>query len=265
MNRSSGSVGGFCWLVLSTGDPAGASEFYGRLFGWRVLPAPVGSIFVDASGAPVGTVLWREDNKFARKEPVNWFPFIRVSDVDATAERVTRAGGRVWGSPYGAGNSRLVLVRGATGERFGLWQTPVGAGQPLLMGRDVCSWFELATREPERAKHFYETVFGWRIAEEGGYTFIGNETGQFGGIVKLEGDWEDHAFLSAIGRARGEKLDVPPHWMVFFATEDCDDAVDEAEAIGALITQRPEPLHTVGTFAVVRDPQDAYFALLSKR
>jgi len=129
----------------------------------------------------------------------------------------------------------------------------------------VCGWFELVTRDPERARAFYRALFGWRIADEGGYTFIGNERGQFGGIVELAGDWEDHAFLAAIGRARGEKMRVPPHWMAFFSVEDCDAFADEAEEMGAQVTGRPEPLHTVGTFAVIRDPQGVYFSVLSKR
>ena len=70
---------------------------------------------------------------------------------------------------------------------------------------------------------------------------------------------------SAIGRARGEKLSVPPHWMLFFAVEDCETFTDEAEELGAQVTGRPEPLHTLGTFAVLRDPQGVYFSVLSKR
>jgi predicted enzyme related to lactoylglutathione lyase len=185
--------------------------------------------------------------------------------VDATAARVVEAGGTIWAKPYSAVVARVAIVRGATGEAFGLWQTPETDGEPLLTEPHTTAWFELATREPELAIPFYQSVFGWRIADEGGYTYIGNDKGQFGGIVKLEGDWEDHAFMTAIGRARGAKLDVPPHWMVFFNVDDCEALSDEVEAYGGSVVQRAEPLHTVGTFAVMRDPLGAYFAVLSKR
>lgn len=260
-----GAFGTFAWIVLSTSDPASATDFYRRSFGWRELPMSVATILVKG-GQPVAAVMDYRKNDRIQKEPVNWLPFIRVEDVDDTIRRVIELGGSELVPRQDMEFGRGAAVRGVTGEAIGLWQTP-GAlgGQPVLMDPKVCAWFELVTREPEKAAAFYRAAFGWRIADEGGYTFIGNESGQFGGVVKLAGDWEDYAFLAAIGRARGEKLSVPPHWMPFFAVEDCDAFTDEVESLGGQVTGRPEPLHTVGTFAVLRDPQGVYFSVLSKR
>jgi predicted enzyme related to lactoylglutathione lyase len=256
--------GAFSWIALTTSDAEAASSFYARLFGWSTIQGPVGSIFLGKNSAPVGTLIPHGDSFFA-KEPLNWFPFVRVDDIESAVARVVEAGGSLWTTPYSVGPARVAIVRGATREAFGLWQTPVPDGEPLVSEPGTCAWYELATREPEVAIPFYQSVFGWSIADEGGYTFIGNENGQFGGIVKLEGDWEDHAFMKAIGRARGAKLEVPPHWMVFFSVDDCESFADEVESFGGTVTQRPEPLHTVGTFAVLRDPLGAYFSVLSKR
>jgi predicted enzyme related to lactoylglutathione lyase len=256
----------FAWMVINTSDPAGAEAFYGRLFNWATRESPIGSLLTTQTGAPIGSLLDHRQNTFARKEPVNWLPFARVNDVEAAARRTIELGGKVWLEPYDVGVARVALIRGATREVIGLWQTPSSAsGAAVIADSEALGWFELVTPEPERASAFYRSLLGWRIGDEGGYRFVGNSSGHFGGIVKLEGDWEDYAFMRALGRAHGGKLNVPPHWMVFFSVEDCEAVVDEAEALGAFVMSRPEPLHTVGTFAVLRDPQGVYFSILSKR
>jgi predicted enzyme related to lactoylglutathione lyase len=264
MSKLDGVV--FAWMVINTSNTNAAAAFYQRLFRWTTSDSPVGKILMTHEGRPLGTLLDHGMNTFANKEPVNWLPFVRVPSVDAAARRVGELGGKIWIQPYDVGIARVALIRGVTREVIGLWQTPIDpAASPLVADQEAIGWLELVTPEPEKAMAFYRGVFGWRIGDEGGYTFIGNASGQFAGIVKLSGDWEDYAFMQAIGRVRGGKLNVPPHWMVFFNVEDCDAFVDEAEALGAYVMARPEPLHTVGTFAVLRDPQGVYFSVLAKR
>jgi predicted enzyme related to lactoylglutathione lyase len=256
----------FAWMVINTSNTSAAAAFYERLFGWTKYESPVGTILATRSGRPLGTLLDHAKNTFASKEPVNWLPFVRVPDVAGAAQKVVELGGKVWVEPYDVGVARVALIRGVTREVIGLWQTPIEAnGAPMLADPDVVGWFELVTPDPDKAMAFYRALFGWRIGDEGGYTFVGNAVGQFAGIVKLEGDWEDYAFMQALGRARGGKLNVPPHWMVFFNVDDCEPFVDEAEALGAYVMARPEPLHSIGTFAVLRDPQGVYFSVLAKR
>jgi predicted enzyme related to lactoylglutathione lyase len=252
----------FAWIVINTSNTNAAEAFYKRLFRWTTHDSPVGRILMTPAGRPLGTLLDHKQNTFASKEPVNWLPFVRVPDIVTAARRVGELGGKTWVEPYDVGIARIALIRGVTGEALGLWQ-PVA--EALVADQDVFGWFELVTPEPEKAMAFYRALLGWRIGDEGGYTFIGNSAGQFAGIVKLSGDWEDYAFMQALGRVRGGKLNVPPHWMVFFNVEDCDTFVDEAEALGAYVMSRAEPLHTVGTFAVLRDPQGVYFSVLAKR
>ncbi|HVU04197.1 MAG TPA: VOC family protein [Polyangiaceae bacterium] len=260
-----GSYGTFGWIVLSTADPAAAVRFYRRAFGWQ--EAEAGGLLLMLAGAkPVAAVMDYRQNDRIQREPQNWLPMVRVRDVDESIVKVESLGGSVIVPIQDVGVGRAAAVRGVTGEAIGLWETPGPlGGEPILMDPGICPWFELVTPDPERAIPFYKALFGWRIADEGGYTFIGNDEGQFGGIVKLAGDWEDYAFHAAIGRARGEKLSVPPHWMIFFGVDDCDHFTDQVEALGGQVTTRPEPLHTVGTFAVLRDPQGVYFSVLSKR
>jgi len=256
----------FSWIVINTSNTNAAAAFYERLFGWTTTDSPVGKILMTRAGRPLGTLLDHGQNTFANKEPVNWLPFVRVPDVAAAVRRAGELGGRTWVEPYDVGIARIALIRGVTREALGLWQTPRDPdGASIVADNEAFGWFELVTPDPEKAMAFYRGLLGWRIGDEGGYTFIGNAEGQFAGIVKLSGDWEDFAFMQAIGKVRGGKLNVPPHWMVFFNVEDCETFVDEAEDLGAYVMARAEPLHTVGTFAVLRDPQGVYFSVLSKR
>ena len=56
--------------------------------------------------------------------------------------------------------------------------------------------------------------------------------------------------------------DVPPHWLVYFAVEDCDGAVDKASATGGRVIVPPSNIPDIGRFSVVTDPQGAAFAVI---
>jgi predicted enzyme related to lactoylglutathione lyase len=265
MTQSDTPIGAFAWIILATSDPGAAATFYRRAFGWRDMKTPFTTLLL-REDAPVAAIVAHGAYKTIRKEPLNWLPFVRVASVVQTCERYEELGGAILVPAETTDFGVAGVVRGVTGEAIGLWETPGPAGgPPMVMSPGVCAWFELVTPDLELAIPFYRKAFGWRIADEGGYTFISDSRGHIGGIVKLQGDWEDYAFLAAIGRARGEKLKVPPHWMIFFTVDDCDAFVDRAEALGASVTSRAEPLHAVGTFSVLRDAQGVYFSVLSKR
>jgi predicted enzyme related to lactoylglutathione lyase len=51
--------------------------------------------------------------------------------------------------------------------------------------------------------------------------------------------------------------------MAFFRVADCDAIMQRAEGLGATPYVRPEPLHTFGQFAVIKDPQGAYVSFFS--
>ena len=55
---------------------------------------------------------------------------------------------------------------------------------------------------------------------------------------------------------------IPPHWMVYFATDDCDATVQKASQLGASVIRPAEDIPGVGRFAILADPQGAAFALL---
>jgi predicted enzyme related to lactoylglutathione lyase len=258
--------GSFCWITLSTRNPTGAKDFYGELFGWRSMQQGPFGLFLQ-EGLPVASFVDQAVDPRAKDQPPAWVPFVRVTDIDATAKRVVELGGSVHYPPFNVPQARAALVKGVTREIIGLWQTGASdddAARFAVIRQGVVSWHELATPDPETAKEFYSALFGWRFNLEGAYSVLTHGTHTLGGVVKLEGDWEDHAFLAAIGQAPEEKWEVPPHWMIFFSVRDVDSVVRKAEALGARIVTRTESLHTFGQFAVIRDPQSSYFSVFTR-
>ena len=58
--------------------------------------------------------------------------------------------------------------------------------------------------------------------------------------------------------------DMPNHWMVYFAVDDCDAAVAKVEALDGEVMMPPNEVPP-GTFAVVKDPQGAVFSIIAMR
>jgi predicted enzyme related to lactoylglutathione lyase len=56
---------------------------------------------------------------------------------------------------------------------------------------------------------------------------------------------------------------VPPHWLAYFAVEDCDATASRAGHLGATLLTPPTDIPTIGRFATIRDPQGAAFAIIA--
>lgn len=110
------------------------------------------------------------------------------------------------------------------------------------------SWVDLSTTDPEAAKAFYSSLFGWTPVD----TPIGN-----GGVytmLQLEGD--DVAALSELQpdmRAQG----IPPHWANYVTVEDADAAAAKARELGGVVFGEPFDVLDAGRMAVIQDPTGA--------
>jgi predicted enzyme related to lactoylglutathione lyase len=107
-------------------------------------------------------------------------------------------------------------------------------------------WFDLMTTDPNATTTFYPSVTGWGTERWDGsasaYTMWTAHGEPLGGVMKLSSP------------AR------PPYWLSYIATPDVDDTVARAEDLGARVLALPTGIPTVGTFAVLADPQGAAFA-----
>jgi uncharacterized protein len=118
------------------------------------------------------------------------------------------------------------------------------------------AWMELATTDQPAAKHFYTTLFGWTaqdfpMGENSVYT-----------MFSLNGQQTGAAFtLSAAEAGTG----IAPHWQLYIAVDDADDATTRASELGAKVVHPAFDVMTFGRMAVFQDPTGAFFSVWQAR
>jgi predicted enzyme related to lactoylglutathione lyase len=148
---------------------------------------------------------------------------------------------------------RMAAFVDPTGAFFGVWQPRSFAGAGIVNEPGALSWNELNTRDPETAKEFYRSVFGWDARpfqmEGGDYTTLhrAGEDRSIGGMLDMRGRVPE---------------DVPPRWMTYFAVDDADATAERAKELGGSVTLGPTDIPDVGRFAILTDPHGAHFAVI---
>lgn len=108
-------------------------------------------------------------------------------------------------------------------------------------------WYELMTTDVDAAKAFYGEVIGWKTkkSEGGPMPYEEWQAGEhsIGGVMLLP----DAA----------KEMGAPPHWLGHIATPDVDATVAKAQELGANVLVPVQKIPTVGSFAVLADPQGA--------
>ena len=108
------------WNELATSDQAAGNAFYADVFGWNypgTMPmGPMGDyVFVAVGETPLGATM----NVFGDSKP-GWRFYFRTPDIEATAARVTEAGGKVLQGPHEVpGGDRIIQALDAEGVMFG--------------------------------------------------------------------------------------------------------------------------------------------------
>lgn len=110
-------------------------------------------------------------------------------------------------------------------------------------------WYELGTSNLDAAGAFYSRILGWNIADSGmegfDYRLARMGDSMVAGMMSLEG--QDSA---------------PPNWLIYFATDDCDRMAKDIAASGGKVVREPADIPGTGRYAIVTDPQGAYFGIL---
>jgi uncharacterized protein len=251
--RTSYAPGTPSWVDLASPDLDAAVEFYTGLFGWEVPAAENveqtgGYRRATKDGADVAGMM----PLMAEGQPTVWSSYVAVEDADATAAAVKEAGGSVMAEPMDVMDlGRLAIFVDPAGAVFGVWQAGTFPGAGRVNEPGALAWNELATRDPEAAKAFYGAVFGWgfedrEMGEMGTYTEWKLGEDSMGGMIDMRGRMPE---------------EVPPHWLVYFAVENTDAALETVKASGGAVTVGPIDI-PAGRFAVVSDPHGAMFAVI---
>lgn len=260
--------GDFVWYELLAADADAAGEFYGKVVGWtstradqpgmdyRFFSSGDGS---DTDDGVAGYLAITPDMAAGGARPA-WVAYIGVDDVDATVAAINAAGGSVlmpaWDLP-GVGRMTMVadpagapfyVMRGASDET----SHSFAATAPKI---GHCAWNELATSDPEAAKAFYGTIFGWAKSGEmdmgpmGKYEFLEASGGRFG-----------------IGAVMPLMPGMPgPNWGFYFRVPDIDEAVRQIAEAGGVLHMEPVEIPGGDYSVSAADPQGASFGLVGPR
>ena len=249
-------AGTFSWIDLVTTDQAAAKSFYGELFGWTGIDNPVqeGVVYTmcQLNGLDTGGISQLSEEMKAQGIPPHWNSYITVDNVDESAAKAKSLGGTVMGEPFDVFDAgRMAVVQDPTGATFMMWQAGQHAGAGVVNAPGSLSWNELVSKDKAKAIAFYTGLFGWETqdADMGNgmiYTSIMNQGRPNGGMMQMTEEWGD----------------LPSHWMVYFAVEDCDASAAKVKSLGGTVMIEPQDIPDVGRFSQVQDPQGAAFTIL---
>ena len=254
------SPGSFCWFELATTDQAGAKQFYESLFGWKSADLPIGpselyTIFKIGEGDAAAAYTMRPEQR-AQGTPPNWMLYVRVDSADAAAARAVELGGTVMGPAFDVTDQgRMSVVKDPAGAHFSVWQPKTHQGTGVVHETGTVVWADLSTPDQIGGARYYSALFGWKMvggkselpAKPGDYFHIMNGTEMIGGIPPAE-----HRNPRA-----------PASWLLYFAVQDCQAAVDKATSLGARLLYGPMTIDSGRVFATLADPQGAVFAIVS--
>jgi predicted enzyme related to lactoylglutathione lyase len=238
------------WADLGSPDPQASKRFYNGLFGWELQdmgPDAGGYMIANVRGKAVAGV----GPLMAEGQPTAWTTYVYIEDADTKAKEIESAGGTTLAPPFDVMTAgRMGVFADPTGAVIAIWQPRDFRGVQLVGEPGAICWNELHTRDAERAKKFYRDVFGWKgqTSEMDGMTYtewkVGDET--IGGMMPMGDQFP---------------AEVPPHWLVYFAVEDCDGSATKAGQLGGSVLS-PAMDIPQGRFAVLSDPQGAAFGII---
>lgn len=236
------------WVDVSSPDVEATGAFYATLFGWELGPD---------LGAESGhyRLFTRNGHKVAgigplMQGPPSWTTYIAVDDIDDAAARVAPAGGTLVAPPMDLPgvNGRIAFALDPAGAFFGLFQAgPNHRGAELVNEPGTVVWNELNVRDPEAVRSFHEAVLGWttEIMPEMDYRTVSVHGRAVAGVMTM---------------GEGFPEGVPPHWLTYFAVDDCAATVARVTELGGSVAAGPMDT-PIGPIAVVVDPTGAVFAV----
>ena len=249
------TAGMFWWADVMTTDAAAGKAFYTGLFGWNATDMPAGEGFVytmfDKDGKNVCALTQMGPDLRQMVPGAFWQSYLTIEDVDAAAAKAEALGGKVLMAPFDVLDvGRMAVIQDPTGATVNLWEKRGHGGADIMSEHGALAWNELYTPDRDAASRFYTELTGWRVDKEP----MGD--GTFYHLFRLGDDYA--AGIPEIPSTSGE---IPPHWAVYFAVDDCDAIVDEANRLGGKTVIPPTDV-PVGRFASLQDPQGAYFAVI---
>ncbi len=246
--------GSFCWTELGTLGAGEAKKFYSNLFGWESKEFPMGpdsfyTMFQVKERDVCGLYELKAEQK-AMNVPPNWLNYVCVENTDLFFEKAKELKANVVMPPMDVPEAgRMAVLTDPTGAFFALWQPKSKTANAWAQGPGGISWNELRTNNVDIAGSFYSKLFGWTIQSDKMENFTYYSFSLNGkpvaGMMEIQKEWGS----------------VPPHWQVYFGSNDVDADVKKVVSLGG--KKLTEPMNFPGgRFAELQDPQGAHFAII---
>ncbi|HEX8172372.1 MAG TPA: VOC family protein [Thermoanaerobaculia bacterium] len=235
--------GTFCWIELATSDAAGARAFYTALFDWSVeeQQTPQGAYYIFKNRERSAGAMY-ENNDL----PPHWLSYVSVASADDTAAKAKELGGSVKMGPFDVMDlGRMAEINDPQGATLAIWQPKSNIGVQVRNELSSLCWNELMARDLEACKRFYPALFGWTMKESPEYTEWHLGGLPIGGMMKMHGPDE-----------------APTVWLPYFCVADADAIAAQAQGLGAKLYAGPQDIPGVGRFALLSDPQGAFFYVI---
>lgn len=240
------------WVDLAVPDLEAARAFYPGLFGWDLVDTGEeygGYLIGHVGGEAVAGI--GPTPPGMEGMPAVWTTYIAVDDVDATAAKVTEAGGQLLYPPGDIGESgRMAIAADPTGAAFGMWQAGTNTGANRVNEHGSLIWNEAMVTDYGAAQKFYADVFGYTYDEMGGEGFTYATIAKNGETVAGIGVADD----------TGGAADMPSHWGTYFAVDDIGAAVTAVRELGGTVLADPSDT-PFGPMAPVRGTNGETFSL----
>ena len=249
--------GTFCWPELATSDQAGARKFYTSLFGWKTNESEIsdGETYTTLlkGDKSVGALYKMRPEEAKQGAPPHWNSYVAVTNADQAAAKAKGLGGKILMEPFDVmEHGRMAVIQDPTGAIFCVWQSKQHTGAGVMDEPNSLVWTELMTNDIVKASQFYNSMFGWK----GDPMPMPRDPSQTYTVFK-NGDKMAAGMMPIPKQATG----TPPTWINYFGVENTDKSAAKAKELGGKIEMGPQDIPGIGRFAVVRDPQGAYFSI----
>jgi predicted enzyme related to lactoylglutathione lyase len=246
--------------------------FYSGLFGWdfeNVMPpdSPGKYLIARIRGGDVAAVGSQPEDA---PTMATWNTYIWVESADEAAAAVQAAGGTIVMEPFDVMDAgRMAVFMDPEGATFCVWQAKRHKGARIVNEPGSLNFNGLNTRDPQRAKSFYRSLFGWETLDLGG----GGEMWRLPGYADFleqsdpglrdrmkEGGapagFED--VVATINPIGDDQPDTRAYWSVTFAVDDADATAAKAAQLGGQVVVPPFDAPWV-RMTIIADPQGATF------
>ncbi len=249
--------GKFAWYELMTSDTDAAGKFYSDVVGWSThkMPSDGGMEYTTFNIGEVGIA-----GMLKLEGHTGWIGYLVVDDVDAHADKIVEAGGKLWRPPTDVpGMLRFAVMSDPQGAAIAIF-TPnpamPSAQRPEPPAVGTVGWHELYTSDLEAGFDFYHKLFGWTKLSD-------MDMGPMG-VYRVVDQGDNKAMGDAGMMAKPEHVPVS-HWNFYLHVDSIGAAIKRVNAGGGKVLNGPMQVPGGAWVINGQDPLGANFSLVSDK